>query len=87
MKLDYKITKYFEDNNLFDSYDSNGLMLKLDLKSIIVMGNSRDLVEFADLLVNIALSKESDSHIHIDDLTLLDSDSDFSEIIIEKKGD
>ncbi len=86
MKIDYKITKYFEDNNLFDSYDSNGLMLKLDSKSIIVMGNSRDLVEFADLLVNVARSKEN-SHIHVDDLTLLDSDSDFSEIIIEKKCD
>ncbi len=61
-------------------------MLKLDSKSIIVMGNPRDLVEFADLLVNVARSKEN-SHIHVDDLTLLDSDSDFSEIIIEKKCD
>ncbi len=84
MKIDYKITKYFEDNNLFDSYDSNGLMLKLDSKSIIVMGNSRDLVEFADLLVNVARSKEN-SHIHVDDLTLLNKNSDISEIIVEKK--
>ncbi len=84
MKIDYKITKYFEDNNLFDSYDSNGLMLKLDSKSIIVMGNSRDLVEFADLLVNVARSKEN-YHIHVDDLNLLNKNSDISAIIVEKK--
>ena len=58
--------------------------MKFDSKSLLVMGNSRDLVSFADLLVNIASSKEN-SHVHIDDLTLLNKDSDISEIVIEKK--
>ena len=84
MEFDYKITKYFEDNSLFDNDKSNGLIVKFDSKSLLVMGNSRDLVELADLLVNIASSKEN-SHIHVDDLTLLNKNSDVSEIIIEKK--
>ena len=83
MKIDYKITDYFEENNLFDNSSSTGLKIKKDDDTLLIKGDSRDLVMFADLLVNVA--KEKSSHIHVDELNLLDKDSDIKEVIIEKE--
>ena len=52
---------------------------------MLIKGSSRDLIELADLLTNLALEKNKDGHIHIDDLTLLNKESSVSEIIIEKE--
>ena len=82
MENKYYITDYFEKNNLFDSNDSKGLIIKNDSKTIQIIGSSRDLIELADHLVNVAISKNE--HIHIDDLTLINKESDYKEIIIEK---
>ena len=76
MKIKYKITEYFEKNSLFDNQSGNGLTIKKDNDSLVIKGGTRDLVEFADLIVNIALEKQ-ESHINIDDLNLLNKDSDF----------
>ena len=84
MKLEYKITKYFEENNLFDDSTADGLTIKNDSNTLLIKGKSRDLIELADILVSLVTEK-GESHIHIDDLTLLKSESDFSEIIIEKQ--
>ena len=85
MNINYKITKYFEENNLFDSNKSNGLTISDNNHILQIKGSSRDLIELADLLTNLALSKTKDEHLHIDDLTLLNKKSSFSEIIIEKE--
>ncbi len=84
MKIDYKITEYFEKNNLFSNDIREGLKVKAISDSLSLTGNSRDLIELADLLVSIALDKTKRTHLHIDELTLLNNDSDFKEIIIEK---
>ena len=84
MEIKYYITDYFEKNNLFDSDDSKGLIIKNDSKTIQIIGSSRDLIELADHLVNAAISKNKNEHIHIDDLTLINKESDYKEIIIEK---
>lgn len=84
MEIKYYITDYFEKNNLFDSDDSKGLIIKNDSKTIQIIGSSRDLIELADHLVNVAISKNKNEHIHIDDLTLINKESDYKEIIIEK---
>ena len=84
MEIKYYITDYFEKNNLFDSEDSNGLIIKNDSNTLQIKGSSKDLIELADLLVNVALSKNKNEHIHIDDLTLINEDSHYKEIIIEK---
>ena len=81
MKIEYKITEYFEKNHLFEEKKSSGIKIKIDKQTLILEGTSRDLVELADILINVA--KIKDSHIHMDDLTLLRKDSDISEIIIE----
>lgn len=83
MNIEYKITDYFEKNNLFDSDNNNGLIIKKDDSTLYINGSSRDLIELADLLTSLALEK-SKAHVHIDDLTLLNKESDFSEVIIEK---
>ena len=83
MKIKYKITEYFEKNNLFNDNNSNGLRIKNNENSLLINGNSRDLVYLADILVNIAMENNK-SHIHIDDLTFLDKASDYKEVIIEK---
>ncbi|MEE3343382.1 MAG: hypothetical protein VZS44_04775 [Bacilli bacterium] len=85
MKIEYNITKYFENNNLFDDTISDGLkILKDENDNILITGSSVDLVNLADILVNVAMDKGENPHIHIDDLTLLDKNSDYKEIIIEK---
>ena len=85
IKIDYKITDYFEEKNLFENTASEGLKVKIESKTLLITGDSRDLTEFADLLVNVAKNKE-ENHIHIDNLTLLDKTSDVNEIIIEKEN-
>ena len=83
MDIDYKITEYFDNKNLFDCDKSKDLLLKIDSKTLLVKGNSRDLVELADVLVSVAKNKEN-THVHLDDLTLINNNSDIKEIVIEK---
>ena len=85
MKIDYKITEYFEKNNLFSNDVREGLKVKAISDSLSITGSSRDLIELADLLTSLALEKNEGAHIHLDDLALLNKESSFSEIIIEKK--
>ncbi len=84
MNIEYKITEYFENNNLFDDSSSEGLNITNEDNSLVIKGNSRDLVELADILVSIAKSKGRE-HIHLGDNTLLNKNSYFKELIIEKK--
>lgn len=85
MNIEYKITDYFDKNNLFDSDNKKGLIIKNIDNTLLIKGSSRDLIELADLLTNLALEKNKNEHIHIDDLTLLNKESSVSEIIIEKE--
>jgi hypothetical protein len=80
MNIEYNITKYFEDNNLFDASESNGLIIKENSNTITIKGSSKDLIELADLIVHVAKNK---THIHLDDLTTINKDSNIKEIIIE----
>ena len=85
MKIEYKLTDYFDKNNLFDNDSFNGITIKNDSNALLIKGEQRDLVELADLLLNVASSKEKSAHIHFDSLTLLNKKSDFSEVIIERE--
>lgn len=85
MNIEYKITDYFEKRNLFDSDSENGLIIQQNANVLYIKGSSRDLIGLADLLTNLALEKHTGVHIHIDELSLLNKDSTFSEIVIEKE--
>ncbi len=84
MNIKYKITEYFEKNDLFDMNESFGLTIKYENNTLLIKGSSIDLIELADILTNLALAKLDKMHIHIDELTLLNKESNLSEIIIEK---
>ncbi len=84
MDIKYKITEYFEKNHLFDDTTSDGLKISNNKDSIIISGNSRDLIYLADIIVNIVMDNNNNSHIHIDNLTILNKKSDYKEIIINK---
>ena len=45
MKVEYEITKSFENNHLFDSDKNDGIQIKMDDQELIIKGSSRDLVE------------------------------------------
>ena len=83
MNIDYEISKFFDDNYLFDSEEKNGLLINVDSNNLIIKGKSRDLVELADILVSLSKSKDN-NHIHLDNLTLVNNNSLIKEIIIEK---
>ena len=85
MNIEYKITDYFEKNNLFDSDIVNGLIIQKDDNTLYIKGSSRDLIGLADLLTNLALEKHTGVHIHIDESSFLNKKSIFSEIVIEKE--
>ena len=85
MKIEYKITEYFNNNNLFDSENTDGLSIKMENNSLIIDGNSKDLVELADILISICKEKNKETHIHIDTTTLVNKNSEIEEIIIQKR--
>ena len=63
----------------------DGLTIKSDSNILLIKGSSNDLIELADLITKLASEKTKGAHLHIDELTLLNKNSDFSEIIIEKE--
>ena len=62
----------------------NGLLVKKNSNSLVITGDSTDLQELNGLISTLIESNNKNNHIHIDDLTILNNDSDFNEIIIEK---
>lgn len=84
MNIEYKITKYFEDNNLFSNNNSSNITITNDNGILNIKGSEKDLVELADILVSVAKDKNERTHIHLDENTIIDKDSEFKEIIIEK---
>ena len=86
MKVDYRITEFFEKNQLFDSNQNDGIQIGIDQNEIIIKGSSKDLVELADILVSVAASKEKREHIHLTIDTVVKNDSEIKNIIIEKES-
>ncbi len=85
MNIEYKITDYFEKNELFDNETSNGLTIKNESNTLLIKGSSRDLVELADIIVNLALVRNEKAHIHLDNITLINKESEIAEIVLEKE--
>ena len=72
-----------EKNKMMKS--SDGIMIRLDDQELVIKGNPSDLIEFSQSIMNLALSNEKKDHIHLDELTLIDSHSDILHMIIEKE--
>ena len=84
MKIEYKITKYFNDNNLFKNNNYEELLIDKNDNAITIKGSAPYLVELADILVSIAKEESKTSHIHLDNSTIISNESEIKEIIIEK---
>ena len=85
IKLEYRNLK---NENLYPSENivSTGLSLELENNSLVLKGSAIDLIEFADLLIALAISGEDKGqHFHIDNLTLIDNNSKISEVVLQRK--
>lgn len=77
------ISKYLKENNYQIPTNYSGITLKEINNELVISGSSKDLIELADYLVNLAISP-NEEHLHLDDLTLLNKESNPQSIIIEK---
>lgn len=84
MEIEYKISKYFKDNNLFTNDKVSNITITNENEILSIKGSAIDLVELADILVSVAKDKNEVSHIHLDENTIINKDSEYKEIIIEK---
>ena len=79
------ILNYLKDKNYNLEEDKvTGISFNLDNRDLLIRGSRLDLIELSDYLVSVALSEGND-HVHLDDLTILNKDSDIDELIIEKR--
>ena len=61
-----------------------GLIIKNIDNEVQITGNKETLLELAEYITNVANSNNEKDHLHLDDLTIIDSNSNIKEIIIEK---
>ena len=62
-----------------------GLFISNENDEIVIKGNKEDLIELSDYIKKVALSNNSKDHLHLDDLTIIDNDSNIKNLIIEKE--
>ena len=74
-----------KESNIDLSNNSLGLKISLDNNELLIKGSKLDLIELADYINSVALSEKEKDHLHIDDLTLIDSNSSIKNLIIEKE--
>ena len=70
------IKNYLKENS-YDLNDKNsvGIIITKNKNEIVIKGSRIDLVELADYILDVALSESNNDHIHIDDLTLINKNS------------
>ena len=51
---------------------------------VLLTGNKEELLELAEYIIKVANSNNEKDHIHLDDLTIVDKNSDIKNLIIEK---
>ncbi len=61
-----------------------GIEIKVD-KEVLIRGKKEDLLELSDYIKEVATSNNKNDHIHLDELTIISSDSQIKELIIENK--
>lgn len=82
------VSNSLKEKGLYPKSENKQFGLNISLtsnKELIINGTSEDFIELSDLLVSLAMSKTTNDHLHIDELTLINDNSSIKEIIIEKK--
>ena len=78
------IENYLKEDNYNLKKDYQGITLNINNKELLIKGKQIDLIELADYILDIALSEEKD-HLHLDNLTIINNNSNIKELIIEKE--
>ena len=89
MYNDELVTSLLREKNIYppdEPEKPSGLTLELEKGCLLLSGTAGDLIDLADLLVSLALSGAPEGqHWHIDELDLMDSASQISELILLRK--
>ena len=64
---------------------NNGLIIKNNNNEVLIKGNKSDLEELANYIIKVANSNQKKDHLHLDDLTIISTDSSIKNLIIEKE--
>lgn len=78
------IKKYLKEKNHLKE-TGKGIDISNYKNEILIKGSELDLIELADYIISVALSDNKQDHIHLDDLTLINKNSEIKELIIEKE--
>ena len=63
----------------------DGIQIYSNDGEIVIKGTKGDLLELAQYINKVALEEET-THLHLDDLTLIDKESIIKNLVIEKEG-
>ena len=72
--------KKIEDSN-------NGIFLSNQKGEILIRGTKEDLKELVEYINRIIKSEDNNNHIHLDELTIINNNSEIKNLIIEKKDE
>lgn len=80
------IEKYLKETKEIniENNKSQGIIIHIENEELVIKGNKLDLIELADYIISVALSEEEISHIHLDELTIINNSSNIKSMIIEK---
>jgi hypothetical protein len=62
-----------------------GIKISLDNNELVIKGNKDDLIELSSYISNIANSNLDNDHLHLDELAIIDKESNIKNVIIEKE--
>ena len=63
---------------------SKDIMIRTNNDEVVITGNKTDLIELANYITKLANSNQEKDHIHLDNLTIIDENSNIKNLIIEK---
>lgn len=61
-----------------------GIEIENNNNEIIIKGDKNSLLELADYIISVSLSNNSNDHVHLDELTIINEKSNIKNLIIEK---
>ena len=80
MLYDFLKEKGYEIDN-----KCNGININYDNNDLVNKDNKDDLIELANYIINVAISNNVKDHLHLDDLTIINEESNIKNMIIEKE--
>jgi hypothetical protein len=63
----------------------NGLKLLIEDDELLIKGSKEDLLELTNYIKEVASSNLENDHIHLDELTLINDNSNIKNLTIEKE--